>query len=169
MPETAIWVANPFCRSTHFWCGWCSVTVQFVASVHLNDTICWCGDVFRINILRKRPILLVHLINIHNGYAFRINILYLQNQHSVPPGKDQTCSHFLAPFPIDSYIQHSLSLKLTSLQSQNRQKCWCRIFRIPVLDRRSDSPKICQYFPKLSAINQHKSESISNCYCYKQT
>mgnify|MGYP003325324287 CR=1 FL=1 len=75
-------------RPTHFvdqhicWCGWCSVTVQFVASVHLNDTICWCGDVFRINILRKRPILLVHLINIHNGYAFRINILYLQNQHS---------------------------------------------------------------------------------------
>ena len=75
---------------THFvdqhicWCGWCSVTVQFVVSGLLIDTICWSGDVFRINILRKRPILLVHLINIHNGYAFRNNILCLQNQHSVP-------------------------------------------------------------------------------------
>ena len=51
---------------THFvdqhicWCGWCSVTVQFVVSGLLIDTICWSGDVFRINILRKRPILLVH-------------------------------------------------------------------------------------------------------------
>ena len=77
-------------RPTYFvdqhicWCGWCSVTVQFVVAVLLNDTICWCGDVFRINILRKRPILLVYLKNIHNGYAFRINILCLQNQHSVP-------------------------------------------------------------------------------------
>ena len=75
---------------THFvdqhicWCGWCSVTVQFVVSGLLIDTICWSGDVFRINILRKRPILLVHLINIHNGYAFRNNILCLKNQHSVP-------------------------------------------------------------------------------------
>ena len=75
---------------THFvdqhicWCGWCSVTVQFVVSGLPIDTICWSGDVFRINILRKRPILLVHLINIHNGYAFRNNILCLQNQHSVP-------------------------------------------------------------------------------------
>ena len=42
-------------RPTHFvdqhicWCGLCSVTAQFVVSVLRNDTICWCGGVFRIN------------------------------------------------------------------------------------------------------------------------
>ena len=42
-------------RPTHFvdqhicWCGLCSVTAQFVVSVLFNDTICWCGGVFRIN------------------------------------------------------------------------------------------------------------------------
>ena len=72
-PESTIWMVDPSGRSTYLLMWMCWLAVPFVVSAPFDDKICWYGQVFRINILCNRPILLMD----------EQLMLGLQNQHSV--------------------------------------------------------------------------------------
>ena len=104
VPETAIWTANPFCRSTYL--------LMWVVPSH-RTLCCFCPSYWHHLLIggwlqNQHSAQTTHFVDafekhIHNGYVFRNNILCLQNKHSA-----QT-THFVDIFEKHTQWVHMFS------------------------------------------------------------